>query len=164
MPYESGDLRRKCAGIGLDRDIEILVPDHIPQNRIQRWVAAGQVRGEIAGTEQCLGRVAEVAVVLTVRKQEVNSYAWRSSLQGIGKSQKNSDSRGTVVSSQDRFDSVERAWGLVGVWASIPVSEVEYSFGRLRTEPGEVVVEVQLLTLRGASRERLNCHCIGRCP
>ena len=44
------------------------------------------------------------------------------------------------------------------------MSEVEYSFERLGAEPGEVVMELQLLTLRGVSRERLYYNRIGRCP
>ncbi len=44
------------------------------------------------------------------------------------------------------------------------MSEVEYSVGRLGVEPGEVVVELQLLTVRGVSRERLYYNRIGRCP
>src|SRR6266511_3376749 len=55
------------------KKLQVLVSDHIEQHRKQRGVSGRQVSGKIAGAEQRFGRVVEVAVVLAVHKEEIET-------------------------------------------------------------------------------------------
>src|SRR2546430_9780083 len=81
-PPDSLDhLRRECDGLALFKDLQILVTNHVEEHRVERLITRRQMRGEPARADQHVAGVGEIAVVLTVNKQQIDATYRRTRLQ-----------------------------------------------------------------------------------
>ena len=109
-----------------------------------------------------LGRVAEVAVVLAVRKQEVYTDPRRHLLEGVGHAEQQGDSRRTVVCPGHGAPSVGQVGALVSVRSSVPVREIQNPRPIFGLEPGQVIAKAESLSSSRDDSEVLDDHRIGR--
>src|SRR6266566_4876984 len=83
-PDSLDDLRRECDGLALLKDLQVLVTNHVEEHRVERLITRRQMRGEPARSDQHVVGVGEIAVVLTVDKQQIDATYRRTRLQRIG--------------------------------------------------------------------------------
>ena len=67
-PDSLDNLGRERDGLGLLKNLQILVADHVEEHRIQGLVARRKVGGKPARSDQHIIGVGEVPVVLTIDK------------------------------------------------------------------------------------------------
>src|SRR2546423_459987 len=96
-PDSLHDLGRERDGLALLKNLQILVADHVKKHGIEGLIARREMRREPARSDQYVVRVREVAVVLTVDKQQIDATRRRAGLERIGHSQQDSSSGGAVI-------------------------------------------------------------------
>src|SRR5450759_3105264 len=98
LPYTRDDFRRLLKGVHLVRDAEILVPDHVPENAVERFVAGRrQVGGEVLRADENIDfRWAELSVVLAIGEEEIDADVGLFFLHHIRQGEAHADAGSTV--------------------------------------------------------------------
>src|SRR4051812_30984917 len=108
VPYQLDHFRCSHHGVAFLIDLEILVGNEIEQHGIQRR-PTNLMGAVVAGPDQhVLGRLGEVAIILPVYEEQIDADGWWSSLQHVGYSEQERDTRPAVVGAQDRLGRVLR--------------------------------------------------------
>ena len=158
LPDARDDFRRLLKGIHLIRDSEVLVSDHVKENSIERLVTGRRQMGrEILGADEDVDfRGTELAVVLTIRKEEIDAHFGLGLFEDVREGNEHSDARSSVVRPRDRHLPLRLCCGGFRNGPRVPVGKVENPLTQLRSKAREDVPERELFPVGGCVGEALD--------
>ena len=161
LPHPLHDLRRDGERVAFLIDLQVLVPHHVEEHRVEGLVPGRLVSREPARSDQHLVRVGEVAEVLPVVEQQVHTHGGRALLEGVGDAEQHGHAGRPVVRPGDWEALLPQVLALVGVGTGVPVREEQHAIGGCGLEPGDEVAQLQRLAVLGDVTDLLHDHGVG---